>query len=188
MKQWIFLAAMTAFCGLAWSTGRPHMVTVNAQSNGATLYDWTTDGGDNQRTGWNKQEKTLTKDNVKNLKLLWKMETKNQVRALHSLMPVIVVGQLNTAAGTKQVGFLAGISDNLYAFDTDTGKIIWQKHWDYPEPAGRGGGFGGGAQPTRLTLASCGPAAAVTHRWSVRPTRRAADRSTSSPAMACSTS
>ena len=81
-KRWISLATMTAFCGVAWSTGRPHMVTVNAQSNGAALYDWTTDGGDNQRTGWNKQEKTLTKDNVKNLKLLWKMETKNQVRAL----------------------------------------------------------------------------------------------------------
>ena len=144
MKKWTSLAAMTAFCGLAWSTGRPHIVTVHAQSNGATLYDWTTDGGDNQRTGWNKQEKTLTKDNVKNLKLLWKMETKNQVRALHSLMPVIVVGQLDTPAGTKQVGFLAGISDNLYAFDTDSGKIIWQKHWDYEPPAGRGGGGGGG--------------------------------------------
>src|SRR6185369_8333205 len=146
-KRWISLATMTAFCGVAWSTGRPHMVTVNAQSNGAALYDWTTDGGDNQRTGWNKQEKTLTKDNVKNLKLLWKMETHNQVRALHSLMPVIVLGQLNTPAGAKQVGFLAGISDNLYAFDTDTGKIIWQKHWDYEAPAGRGGGGGGGGQP-----------------------------------------
>ncbi len=149
MKQWISLAAMTACCGLAWGTGRPYLTTVNAQSNGAALYDWATDGGDNQRTAWNKQEKTLTKDNVKNLKLLWKLETHNQVRALHSLMPVLVLGQLNTAAGVKQVGFVSGISDNLYAFDTDTGKIIWQKHWDYPEPAGRGGGGGGGqAQPT----------------------------------------
>ena len=69
------------------------------------VYDWTTDGGDNQRTGWNKQEKTLTKDNVKNLKLLWKIETHNQVRALHSLMPVLVLGQLNTPAGVKQVGY-----------------------------------------------------------------------------------
>jgi outer membrane protein assembly factor BamB len=140
MKQWISLAAMTACFGLAWGAGRPHMLAVNAQTNGAGVYDWTTDGGDNQRTGWNKQEKTLTKDNVKNLKLLWKLETHNQVRALHSLMPVLVLGQLNTSAGVKQVGFLSGISDNLYAFDTDTGNIIWQKHWDYPEPAGRGGG------------------------------------------------
>jgi len=145
MKQWISLAAITAVYGLAWSTGRlPNMPIVSAQTGGAALYDWTTDGGDNQRTGWNKQEKTLTKDNVKNLKLLWKLETKNQVRALHSLMPVLVVAQLTTPAGAKQVGFLAGISDNLYAFDTDTGTIIWQKHWDYEAPAGRGGGGGGG--------------------------------------------
>src|SRR6478609_10753651 len=113
MKQWIFLAAMTACCGLAWSTGRlPHVATVAAQAGGAALYDWTTDGGDNQRTGWNKQEKTLTRDNVKNLKLLWKLETKNQVRALHSLMPVLVLSQLTTPSGVKPVGFVSGISDN----------------------------------------------------------------------------
>src|SRR5690348_2633594 len=144
MKNWTSVAALTAFCGLAWSAGRlPNIPIVHAQS-GAALYDWTTDGGDNQRTAWNKQEKTLTKDNVKNLKLLWKLETHNQVRALHALMPVLVLGQLNTSAGVKQVGFVSGISDNLYAFDTDTGQILWQKHWDYPEPAGRGGGGGGG--------------------------------------------
>ena len=101
------------------------------------LYDWTTDGGDNQRTGWNKNEKTLTRDNVKNLKLLWKLHTDNPVRALHSLMPVLVLGQLKTTAGTKQVGYVSGISDNLYAFEVETGKILWQKHWDYPPPAAR---------------------------------------------------
>jgi outer membrane protein assembly factor BamB len=145
MKKAISLAAMLACCGLAWGTSRvPHTAIVSAQTSGAGLYDWLTDGGDNQRTGWNRPEKTLTKDNVKNLKVLWKLETRNQVRALHSLMPVLVVGQMNTPSGIKQIGYLAGISDNLYAFDTDTGKILWQKHWDYPAPPGRGGG--GGAQ------------------------------------------
>ncbi len=192
MKKRMSLAAMTAFCGLAWSTGRlPDIPTVSAQAGGAALYDWTTDGGDNQRTGWNKQEKTLTKDNVKNLKLLWKLETKNQVRALHSLMPVLVVAQLNTPAGAKQVGFLAGISDNLYAFDTDTGQIIWQKHWDYEAPAGRGGGGVAVVVSSRRiprTSGSCAQAAAAIHRSSVRRTRRDAGRSISLPATACFTS
>src|SRR6476646_11005568 len=147
MKQWISLAAMTACCGLAWSSGRlPHLATVTAQAGGAALYDWTTDGGDNQRTGWNKQEKTRTRVNVKNLKLLWKLETKNQVRALHALMPVLVLSQLTTPSGVKQVGFVSGISDKLYAFDVDTGKIIWRKPWDYEPPAAGRGGAGGGAQ------------------------------------------
>jgi outer membrane protein assembly factor BamB len=51
------------------------------------------------------------------------------VRALHALMPVLVVGQMTTASGTRQVGYVSGISDNLYAFDTETGKILWQRHW-----------------------------------------------------------
>ena len=86
-------------------------------------------------------------------------------------------------------GIVNGISDNLYAFDVETGKILWQKHWDYPAPAGRGGGGGGAApQPIRRISASCSPAAAATRRSSVRRTRRAGGRSTSSPATACSTS
>jgi hypothetical protein len=107
------------------------------------LVDWLTDGGDNQRTGWNRDEKILTKDNVTSLKLLWKLQTDNEPRALHSLMPVLVVSQLKTASGSKQVGFVAGISDNLDAFEVETGKILWQKHWTYPPPA-TPAGFGGG--------------------------------------------
>ena len=103
-------------------------------------YDWTTDGGDNQRTGWNKAERTLTKDNVRNLKLLWKIDTGNEPRALHGLMPVLVIGRLNTASGPKQVGIISGISDNLYAFDVESGSMLWRRHWTYDAPVGRGGG------------------------------------------------
>ena len=141
------------------------VATVAAQSGSAGLYDWTTDGGDNQRTGWNKNEKTLTKDNVKNLKLLWKLQTDNPVRALHSLMPVLVLGQLKTAAGTKQVGYVSGISDNLYAFDVETGKILWQKHWDYPPPAAPAAAAGARTSlRIRRTSASSGREAAATRR------------------------
>jgi hypothetical protein len=57
--------------------------------------------------------------------LLWTLETENQPRALHSLMPVVVIGRLSTPAGPKQVGIVNGISDNLYEFDVATGKMIW---------------------------------------------------------------
>jgi outer membrane protein assembly factor BamB len=151
MNKAISFAAIVTCCGLAWGTGRlPYPAIVSAQTSGPALHDWITDGGDNQRTGWNQQENTLTKDNVKNLKLLWKLETRNQVRALHSLIPVLVVGRMTTQSGTKQVGYLAGISDNLYAFDTDTGKIIWQKHWEYPAAPGRGGGPAQPQDPAHL--------------------------------------
>jgi outer membrane protein assembly factor BamB len=144
----LMCATALACCAFVWTPAFvAELATLSAQTTGAALYDWTTDGGDNQRTGWNKQEKTLTKENVKTLKVLWKLQTDNQVRALHSLMPVLSLGQLATASGPKQIGYVTGISDNIYAFDIGTGKIIWQKHWDYPAPAGRGGG-GGGNAPT----------------------------------------
>ena len=76
--------------------------SVTAQQGTATrsaLIDWATDGGDAQRTGWVKDEKILNKENVGSLKLMWKLETQNYPRALHSLMPVLVMGQLNTGSG-----------------------------------------------------------------------------------------
>src|SRR4026208_1765691 len=114
------------------------------QGSPSDLTDYWTDGADVERSGWIKNEKILTKANVGSLKLKWKLETGNQPRALHSLMPVLVIGQLTTAGGVKQVGIVNGISDNLYAFDVETGKILWQKHWDYEAPPARRGGGGGG--------------------------------------------
>ena len=55
--------------------------------------DWLTHSGDPQRTGWQQAETTITKDNVKDFQLLWKLTLPdNQQKALHSLMePLIVV-------------------------------------------------------------------------------------------------
>src|SRR4029453_5119900 len=127
------ILASAAVAGV-WGLG----IGVRAQAPGSKtgqLIDWITDGGDNQRTGWNKDEQILTKENVKSLKLLWKLQTDNEPRALHALMPVLVVAQLKTANGTKQIGFVSGISDNLYAFEVETSKVLWQRHWTYEPPA-----------------------------------------------------
>lgn len=120
------------------------------QGGGATspaLYDWTTDGGDAARTGWNRDETVLTPENVGNLKLLWKTQTGNQPRALHALMPTLVIGELQTPSGVKQMAIVSGISDNLYGIDASDGTILWHRHWDYLEPEGGGRGGGGGAAP-----------------------------------------
>ena len=140
---WLPPSAPCCSLGLSSRTGQ--------QPSASNLIDYWTDGADIERSGWIKNEKILTKANVGTLKLKWKLETGNQPRALHSLMPVLVIGQLSTAGGVKQVGIVNGISDNLYAFDVETGKILWQKHWDYQAPAGRRGGGGAAPQdPRRL--------------------------------------
>lgn len=106
--------------------------------------EWTTDGGDAQRTGWQRDEKILNKDNVKNLKLLWKLKTDNITRALFSFTPALILDNVRSGGATKEMIYFVGASDNLYAVDANTGKIVWNKHFTYEPPPGRGGGGGGG--------------------------------------------
>src|SRR3979490_899399 len=112
MKRVVYATIVALFCGAVWSAGTS-TAAVGAQSGPSVPVDWVTDGNDNERTGWQRNETILTKKSVKNLKILWKMQTGNQVRALHALMPVLVVGRLVTANGTREVGSVNGISDNL---------------------------------------------------------------------------
>ena len=57
--------------------------------------DWLTDGGNPQRTGWQKDEKILSTSTVAGMKPLWKIHLENQVRELHALFPPLIVGSLN---------------------------------------------------------------------------------------------
>jgi outer membrane protein assembly factor BamB len=100
--------------------------------------DWPTDGGNPQRTNWQRDEAILRPDNVGNLKILWKLKFDNTPRQMHSLLPTLIVGQVRTPAGMKQVALTAGISDNLYAIDADKGEILWKKHLEYPSPTRNG--------------------------------------------------
>jgi hypothetical protein len=114
---------------------------------GITAYgaDWLTDGGNSQRTAWQKDEKTFTTANVKDMKLLWKLKLDNQPKVMHSLFPPLIIGRLNTPGGPKQVAIEAGSSDNIYAIDVEKGEVLWTKHfqssWTPPATGGRGAGI-----------------------------------------------
>src|ERR1700692_3582029 len=113
MRTSRFVIAMALGC--AWSP---------AVSFGA---DWPTDGGNPQRTAWQKDEKILNKDNVKNLKIVWKIQLDNKPIEMHSLFPPLIVDKVNTPGGPKQIAIVAGVSDNIYALDVETGEILWKK-------------------------------------------------------------
>ncbi|HVW84536.1 MAG TPA: PQQ-binding-like beta-propeller repeat protein [Bryobacteraceae bacterium] len=112
-KKRIFTMAALA-CGLAYGA------------------DWLTDGYDAKRTAWQRDEHILNKDNVKNLQILWKLNLGNQPREMHSLFPPLIVSNVPTSNGPKQIAIDAGISDNIYAIDVEAGKVLWQKHFEYP--------------------------------------------------------
>ncbi|HXE62501.1 MAG TPA: PQQ-binding-like beta-propeller repeat protein [Bryobacteraceae bacterium] len=101
--------------------------------------EWTTDGGDAQRTGWQKNEKILNKDNVKNLKLLWKLKTDNVTRALFSFTPALILDNVKSNGTAREMVYFVGASDNLYAVDANTGQMVWHKHFSYETVPGRGG-------------------------------------------------
>src|SRR5437762_4157622 len=105
--------------------------------------DWLTDGGDPQRTAWQRNETILTKDNVKDMKLLWKIQLDNQPRQMHNLFPPLIAGSVSTPRGEREVAVVAGVSDNIYAIDVATGTLLWKRKFDstYQETTGgRGGG------------------------------------------------
>ena len=119
-----------------WAAVQPNTIAqspaadLSRRSGAAAEADWLTDGGDPQRTAWQKNEHILTVSNVKGMKLLWKYKTDNEPREMHALFPPLIVGRVLTAAGPKQVAIVAGISDNLYAIDVATGGLLWKHHFD----------------------------------------------------------
>ena len=101
--------------------------------------DWLTDGGDTIRSNWQKDEKILSTSTAKDIKLLWTIKVDNQTRAMHSLLPPLVIGSVNTGNGPKQVVIQAGVSDNIFAIDVATGELVWKKHFDSAFQDGPGG-------------------------------------------------
>ena len=55
--------------------------------------DWTTFGGDPQRTGWAKEETDLTKANVGKLKLEWSLKLENEAKELNALTAPVIHSQ-----------------------------------------------------------------------------------------------
>ncbi len=112
-----------------------------AFSTAGSAADWLTDGGDTKRNNWQKDETTLTTANVKGMKLLWKTTLDNEPRQMHSLLEPLVIGSVETAQGKKQLVLQAGVSDNVYAIDADTGKLFWKRQFEstFKQPPGTRG-------------------------------------------------
>src|SRR4029453_13269832 len=92
--------------------------------------DWLTDGGDPQRTAWQQHETILTKDTVKDMKLLWKLKLDNQTRQMHSLFPPLIAGSVTTPSGAREIAVVAGVSDNVFGIDVEKGTLLWSKRFD----------------------------------------------------------
>jgi outer membrane protein assembly factor BamB len=93
--------------------------------------DWPTQSGGPQRDGWARSERVFTKENVRDLDLLYKYKADNQSRGLYSLTSPIIDGLLITYLGFKEMLVFSGSSDNVYSVDADLNRLIWKAHFDY---------------------------------------------------------
>ncbi len=124
---------------LAWTAGIDAQTAPKAQRQAKA--HWLTDGADSQRTSWQRHETLLSPETVKNMKLLWKVQLDNEPRQLHNLFPPMIASDVATPQGPREIGVVAGVSDNLYGIDLQTGAQIWKRHLDrtFEEPkTGRG--------------------------------------------------
>jgi outer membrane protein assembly factor BamB len=138
MYRKLTIAAAILAAAVSFSFG-----PVAAQQTPAKKANWLTDGFDPPRTSWQRNETLITKDTVKDMRLLWTVQTDNEPRQLHNLFAPLIVSDVATADGPREIAVLAGISDNIYGIDVEKGTQIWKRHFDstYQEPAGsRGGG------------------------------------------------
>lgn len=92
--------------------------------------DWPTDGGDSKRNNWQRNETILNRGNIEALQLLWKSKLDNQPRQMHSLLEPLVIGQVETKNGPRELVIQAGVSDNVYAIDARDGTVVWKQHFE----------------------------------------------------------
>ena len=104
---------------------------------------WLMDGADPRRTSWQRNEALISPATAPNIKLLWTLQTDNEPRQMHNLFAPLIIGDLQTASGPREVAIVAGVSDNVYGIDVEKGMLLWKRHFDStykPETGGRGGG------------------------------------------------
>jgi outer membrane protein assembly factor BamB len=95
--------------------------------------DWPSLGNDAQRTGWEKSDSSITKDNVKTFQLVMKMSLDAKLKGDRSLSSPVVLGRIISYRGFKELAFVEGADDHLWAIDADMNRIFWEKTFDKPK-------------------------------------------------------
>ena len=92
--------------------------------------NWLSFGYDPQRTGWSPEETDLNTGNAASMTLIWKAHLDNQPRELNSLTAPVNVTWVTTDKGMAEIVIVGGASDNLFALDADSGKLMWKKKFE----------------------------------------------------------
>ena len=108
--------------------------TIAAAPQPPAVNEWVTWGYDPERSGWNRAETTLTKSNVKGLRQVWstQLSVPTNLDVLSTVTAPVIAANVAMPGGNKDVMYILGANDVLYAIDAASGAQLWQKA--YPNP------------------------------------------------------
>lgn len=120
--------------------------------------DWTTGGGDAQRSFWVRSDPKISKESMQKpgFQFLWKVKLGNDPKGLNALTAPSLLGFYIGYRGFRSLAFIGGSSDNVFALDTDLGRVEWTKHFSVAAQPGGTLACPGGmtATLTRPTMAT----------------------------------
>ena len=112
---------------------------------GQSTAEWLTSSADPARDAWQRGESKITTKNARKLQLLWKTRVGSKTMGMQSFREPLIVSGVKTADDARTVAILAGASNDVFALDAETGKVIWQTKlkWssEKPQEPGEGAGF-----------------------------------------------
>ncbi len=123
MRRVLGAAVVCLLCGFVW-------VSI-ARSQSSSPAEWVTNGHDMERTGWQKNATEISPASVKNFQLLWTYKTDNKPMGLAGLLEPLILANVQTANGPKQLAIVAGSSNTLTAIDAETGQMVWHKDFQW---------------------------------------------------------
>ena len=126
-----------------------------------------TAAADAQRSSWLRSDPKISVEAVRKpgLKLEWKLKPVNTARELNSLMPSVLLDFYIGYRGFRALSFVAASADRMIAFDTELGRLEWQKDLTQPNAKAQktancpGGVTSSAARPTTTAY----PALAGSH-------------------------
>jgi hypothetical protein len=116
MRRLTGLAAVWFGCASFW-------MNVAGAQGGRGGSDWTTDGGDAQRSSWVRTDPKIFIDSMRRpgFGIAWKIKLGTP------LTPAVLLERYIGYRGFRSLAFVGGSSGNAIAIDTDLGRVEWQK-------------------------------------------------------------
>jgi outer membrane protein assembly factor BamB len=141
-----------------------------AQFGGLATQEWSTSGGDAQRSSWIRKDALISKSAMSTGKFgfLWKLKVSNQPRQLSYFSRPVLVGNAMGIKGFRSLTVLAGASNTVFAVDNDFGTMYWEKQFDAAIPAPSTAPCPGGMTAAATRTTNPNPAALASGRPGIR--------------------